>query len=123
MDFLFAPQGDDVLGVDDVAVVTDIAGSSPVRAANASPFADVMSWGTKAMVASLPTATQCIICLDDVYALVLVPCIHRLCVPCARRMVMAIQDRPLGCPVCRQHVKGCFAPNDVRALEYAIDCG
>jgi hypothetical protein len=75
------------------------------------------------MVASLPAVVQCAICLDDAYGGVQVPCLHRMCVPCARRMVVAVQDHPLACPVCRQNVRGFYAPHDTAALVDALNAG
>lgn len=84
-----------------------------------SPFLAV-SWGTSAMLATMPVKAQCCVCLDDTYALVTKPCLHRVCAACSRRMVAQIKQAPLACPICRQTVKGLTAPTDLNKLAGAL---
>ncbi len=50
-------------------------------------------WGSEAMLATLPAKETCAVCLEDTHALVLQPCLHRLCADCSRQVRMG----PLAC--------------------------
>ena len=53
---------------------------------------------------------QCVVCLDRVPALLLMPCKHRLCPGCSSKVVDLMRDSPLLCPICRGPVSAFSSP-------------
>lgn len=80
-----------------------------------SPFANI-SWGTTAMVASLPLQSFCAVCLEEEYCLITDSCLHRLCTGCARKCTAGMKATPLACPTCRRPVQGFCTPTDMKQM-------
>ena len=81
-----------------------------------SPLTGLFAMCAAAPASSLGTDTaggvhaQCVVCLDRVPALLLMPCKHRLCPGCSSKVVDLMRDSPLLCPICRGPVSAFSSP-------------